>query len=270
VRIQTNIAAIESYRKNGLGDPALTRRAKKSGTGSSIDQPYYKAIGLEISDRMRMNNRSMSDAERNAQENISLAQTADDVLKSANDIYSRMRNLAERSADETVSEPVRTALELEYSELIFELCQLSRVRFYGVELIRTDAPSPLMFQTSADSESLAEVVIDPIDVERLGNIGSVEAARTAVTALRDAMADAYASRDVLDEIRNRLTYDLQTSYASSENVLYSEGVVLTSEAAREMSDSIASRIHSDQTSARRAQANVPPQRVLNLMDYSRE
>jgi len=267
MRLQTNNTIIDIYRQTAIENRSAARRSSVPGAGSNVDHSYYNSVGLKLAEsKMRTLNSDAGDVSRRAQEGISIAQTADAALTGAQDVYARMRELAVLSADSSLSDKDRIDLDFEYSELKFEMCKHSTVRFNGIELIKTEAPSTLSFQTGATGHETIDVEIAAINVDNLGDIKTASAANESIANIDIAINDASAAQKKLSDVQDRLISDLQTSTSWKENTQGSQNRVNSADKAKEISESIRSRMQSQSSSRTiNAQADLIPQRVLQLL-----
>jgi len=169
-----------------------------------------------------------------------------------------MQDLADRSADTAVTDAERMELDLEYSQLKFELCHLNTVNFNGVELIRTDAPTTLVFQVGDET---VEITISSISADSLGDVRSISAAQRARVSIRNAIDEGSSVQERLRYIQERLINAFRICFIPVENRLYPD----SSTTADVLNGSVSSKILSNPSAAAHAQANATPQRIMELL-----
>ncbi|HHV72115.1 MAG TPA: flagellin, partial [Clostridia bacterium] len=121
MRINNNLMAMNTHRQLGLTNSAATKSMEKLSSGYRINRAGDDAAGLSISEKMRAQIRGLTMASRNAQDGISLIQTAEGALQETHAILQRMRELAVQSANDTNVEKDREAIQAEIDELAKEI-----------------------------------------------------------------------------------------------------------------------------------------------------
>jgi len=138
----TNSASLDAQRNLSNTTKALSSNYAKLSSGQRINTAADDPAGLAISDRMKAQISSMSQAERNANDGISLLQTADSALNQNGGILSQMRDLAMESSNGTLGDSDRQALQTEFSQLRAEITRISNVtQFNGQNLLDGSQPS---------------------------------------------------------------------------------------------------------------------------------
>ncbi|MCR4399675.1 MAG: flagellin, partial [Syntrophomonadaceae bacterium] len=125
MRINHNIASLNTYRSLTNNNSAVQKSLEKLSSGLRVNRAGDDAAGLAISEKMRAQIRGLNQASRNAQDGISLVQTAEGALNESQSILQRMRELAVQSASDTNTDDDRTQLQAEVTELINELDRIS-------------------------------------------------------------------------------------------------------------------------------------------------
>jgi flagellin-like hook-associated protein FlgL len=116
-------------------------------------------------------------------------------------------------------------------------------------------------------QEVAEVTINAIDIESMGDVRSAAAANDALASLGNAMSEVSAARDMLSDVQNRLISDLRANYFPAENLQYPGSSMQSDVTAKMMSDSISGKIKQRFSTSTNAQANVMQQRLLHLLGY---
>lgn len=191
--IGTNIAAIRSQNGINQATMGLNSAMERLSTGKRINSAKDDAAGLAIASRMTSQVRGLSAAMRNANDGISLAQTAEGAMGEIGNMLQRMRELAVQSANGTMSTSDRTAIQAEVTELAAQIGDVAnRTTFNGVQLIDGSATA-LTLQTGMNAAEVVTLAIASADADDLGTAGLKISAVTMAT-----QADAVASLAAID------------------------------------------------------------------------
>jgi len=235
--INHNISALNTHRQLGANNNAVQSSLEKLSSGLKINRAGDDAAGLAISEKMRAQIKGLDMATKNAQDGISLIQTAEGALQETHSILQRARELAVQSANDTnISENDREAMQNELNALLEEVEDIStRTEFNTQKLI--DGEFEGKFHIGANSEQNIEVSIDAMNLENLsltelklegvnaestGGIMTQEAADAAITTINDAINQVSSQRADLGAIQNRLEHTINNLGASSENLTAAE------------------------------------------------
>jgi flagellin len=179
--INTNVMSLNAQRNLGTSQSALSKSMQRLSSGLRINSAKDDAAGLAISDRMTSQIRGLNQAGRNANDGISLAQTAEGALQETTNILQRMRELAVQSANDTNSATDRTSLDAEVTQLKSELNRIAEsTEFNGKKLI-DGSMSKATFQVGAN-EGTTETISFGIDSAKGDALGVVAAGTTTGTA----------------------------------------------------------------------------------------
>ncbi|MBM6616318.1 flagellin, partial [Bacillus suaedaesalsae] len=243
--------------------------------------------GLAISEKMRGQIRGLDQASRNAQDGISLIQTAEGALNETHSILQRMRELAVQSSNDTNTATDRAALQGEVDELAKEITRISNTtEFNTKKLLDGQGASALTFQIGANEGQTMNLAINAMDASTL-LVGTGTAATTAggdatvtagidisttaaaatgaITTINDAIETVSAERSKLGANQNRLEHTINNLGTSSENLTAAESRVRDVDMAKEMMESTKNGILSQAAQAMLAQSNQMPQGVLQLL-----
>ncbi len=271
MRINNNLMAMNSHRQLGITNNASSRSMEKLSSGYRINRAGDDAAGLSISEKMRAQVRGLNMASRNAQDSISMIQTAEGALNETHAILQRMRELAVQAANDTNVSVDRTAVADELGTLVAEIDRISTsTTFNEKKLLNGDlAASAANFQIGADSGvtmtltiatmDAAALTVDALSVDTYANataaIGTVDAAIKAVSA----------ERSKLGANQNRLEHTIKNLDNASENIQASESRIRDVDMAKEMMEFTKNNILQQAAQAMLAQANQAPQGVLQLL-----
>jgi len=262
LRIISNVSAINSYGQYGVNNRNSAKNVEGSSSGSRMRRADHSAMGVSVAGRLRSNNRGLSDSIRLAQEGISAIQTAESALKITKSNLESMRELAAKSADGSNKEVDRKSLDFDYTRFKFEICELGTVRFNGVDLIRTDSPVTLAFQTDSNAVNTTDVIIPAINADGLGNIGTAIAAEDAISNVGGAIAEVTNAIDSLGGVREQLQNSVRSRDVQAGGA---ESAGRDAGMAKKMIDSFRNELRIQSSAANMAQANIKPQGALQLL-----
>lgn len=266
MRINNNIMAMNAHRQLGANQVGAAKSMEKLSSGFRINRAGDDAAGLAISEKMRAQVRGLNQASRNAQDGISLLQTAEGAANEAHAILQRMRELAVQAANDTNDDAVdRDALQLEMDELIAELDRIdSDTKFNGQDLF--GETFNIHIGADSTSEQLA-VTVDNIDSTTLGVDGIDISGGDAdeIDVINSAINTLSTSRAQLGAWQNRLEHTIKNLDNASENLQAAESRIRDVDMAKEMMEFTKQNILQQAATAMLAQANMAPQTVLQLL-----
>jgi flagellin len=270
LRINQNIAAMNSYRNLSVTDGQMSKSLEKLSSGFRINRAADDAAGLAISEKLRSQVTGLNTASSNAQNAISLVQTAEGALNESHSILQRMRELSVQSANDTNTDTDRTQIQKEVSALQTELTRISdTTEFNGKKLL--DGSFNGTFQIGANSGQTLSVAIGDQDATALGvdatavDVSTQAGATAAITALDTAINSGSGTRADLGAVQNRLEHTVNNLNVASENLAASESRIRDTDMAKEMMSFTRAQILSQAGTAMLAQANQAPQGVLSLL-----
>jgi flagellin len=270
LRINQNIAAMNAYRNLSTTDGAMSKSLEKLSSGFRINRAADDAAGLSISEGLRAQINGLKVATRNAQDGISVVQTAEGALTETHSILQRMRELAVQSANEGAADTsARTAAQTEVTQLAAELDRISTTTKYGSTKL-LDGSFNGTFQIGANSgESLAVGVTQSFNATSLG-VGSLGLATaggsaTALASIDAAITTVSTARANLGAAQNRFEHTIANLSVAAENLSASESRIRDTDMANEMVAFTRSQILTQAGTAMLAQANSAPQGVLQLL-----
>jgi len=264
LRVNSPVSAIHSYKQYSVNSSSTAGNAGITGSNNRVGGKAYDTTGIKASGRMLAGGRGLSESGRKAQESVSLIQTAEDTLQNVKTVLQNMRNLAVKSLSSENRDEGFTALELDYSEYIFELSRLSMLKFNGIELISTESPVTINAQIG-DNFDLAAITIDALSIDKLGSIDSVENAREAISAVDNAISGISDAQAKLFNTRTSIGSENRNSEISSEKRQGSERRVRDADDAKIMTERMRSNIQFQPSVSMNAQANIVPMGILQLL-----
>jgi len=273
VRINHNIAALNTYRQLTANNVMQQKSLAKLSSGLRINSAADDAAGLAISEKMRGQIRGLEMASKNAQDGISLIQTAEGALNETHAILQRMRELAVQSANDTNTDADRAELQKEVDQLITEIDRIANNTEFNTKKLLdgslSGAGNGLMFHIGANSGQSIELNIAKMTAAGLGvsglTISSQSGADDAITIINDAIETVSAERSKLGAYQNRLEHTINNLGTASENLIAAESRIRDVDMAKEMMEFTKTNILSQAAQAMLAQANQLPQGVLQLL-----
>jgi flagellin len=274
MRINQNIAAFNAYRNLSTTQGQLGKSLEKLSSGFRINRAADDAAGLTKSEGLRAEIRGTNQAVRNAQDGISLVQTAEGALNEVHSILQRMRELAVSAANATSD---GSAEQAEVAQLIEELDAIGeRTNFAGKAVFDG---TERQFQVGANEGEVLNVTINALAAATLGgngddidpesvaavDVSSTAGAQEAIGTLDDAIAAVSAQRSQLGASQNRLEHTIANLQVASENLSASESRIRDTDMASEMVTFTRNQILQQAGTAMLAQANQVPQSVLSLL-----
>jgi len=267
----TNVASLNVQKNVGRTQVLLAAGYNRVSSGDRINTAADDAAGLAISESMKSKIRSYVIAERNANDAVSMTQTAEGALGEMHDVLSRMRELAMQSSNGTYSEIDRTNIQREYSALIDELTRIREsTRFNGVALISAEA-TPITFQVglTADSNDQLQVDFGELDLTNL-SASSVDgadatAAQASLQVIDDTIQTISNQRASFGAAMNRLDVVTRNIQTMRLNLTAANSRIRDTDVAEEMATLSSKQILSQAGVSVLAQANQLPQLALNLL-----
>lgn len=262
--INTNIASINAQRNLSTSQMSLATSIQRLSSGLRVNSAKDDAAGLAISERMTSQIRGFNVAIRNANDGVSLAQTAEGALATVTDSLQRMRELSVQSANVSNSASDRAALDTEYQALSAEITRIgSSTKFNGLAILDTDAGSQV-FQVGANVGDTLAITTSAVTTVA-GDITSVANANTAITALDAKITAVTADRASYGASQSRFGYAISNLQIASENQSASRSRIVDADFAIETSNLARGQILSQAGTAMVAQANSLPNSVLQLL-----
>jgi flagellin len=257
LRVNNNIAAFNAYRNLSATDTAMGKSLEKLSSGLRINRAADDAAGLAISEGLRSQIGGLKVAARNAQDGVSVVQTAEGALTEVHSMLQRMNDLAVQYNNGTQNGDSQAALEAEFDALTTEIGRIqTNTKFNGVELFPTAADTAT-FQVGYDSADTIDVSLAAVDISA-AVITDSNTVQTAITAVSTARAD-------LGAIQNRFEHTINNLNVTIENLSASESRIRDTDMAQEMVSFTRSQILSQAGTAMLAQANQSSQGVLQLL-----
>lgn len=267
--ISTNIASLNAQRNLNSSQNALNTSLERLSSGLRINSAKDDAAGLAISERMTAQIRGLNQAARNANDGISLAQTAEGALKEIGNNLQRMRELAVQSVNATNSSTDRAALDKEITALKAEITRVADTTAFNGAKLLDGSFSSQNFQVGANaSETIGFTNIADSDAAALGasgNVSTVSDASALITAVDTALQTVNGTRADLGAIQNRFSSVVTNLQTTSENLSASRSRIQDADFAAETAALTRGQILQQAGVAMLAQANALPNNVLSLL-----
>ncbi|MGG1664383.1 flagellin Hag [Brevibacillus sp. NRS-1366] len=267
--INHNLAAINTHRQLGINNTASSKSMEKLSSGLRINRAGDDAAGLAISEKMRGQIRGLNQASRNAQDGISMIQTAEGALNETHSILQRMRELSVQASNDTNVTEDRAALDEEFKALISEIDRISTDTEFNKQKLWDGSTTAVDFQVGANSGQKISYTFSDLDSTALTVAGkdltSKANAQTALGALDVAIEKVSTERAKLGAVQNRLEHTINNLNTGAENLQAAESRVRDVDMAKEMMELTKNNILNQAAQAMLAQANQQPQGVLQLL-----
>jgi flagellin len=302
LRIRTNIASVNAQRRLGVSTEAVQDSMSKLASGSRINKAADDAAGLAISENLRADVRSLSQAKRNANDGISLVQTAEGGLTETASMLARLRELAVQSASDTIGATEREFVDKEFIALKDEIDRIANSTEFngtrllvgnadiGSEIANADGTFPMEIQVGKDyfegADGLGErnpVNIVKIDLGEINaftegdgslNLGRAEDgtrvntkqdAQRSIAVLDQAITRVNEYRSYLGAIQNRLGSTVKNLGVQTENMEAAKSRIQDTDFAEETATMTQANILQQAGISVLSQANVQPQIALKLI-----
>lgn len=295
MRINQNISALNTHASMLKADNGISKSLERLSSGLRINRAADDAAGLAISEKMRGQIRGLQQASRNAQDGISLIQTAEGALNETHAIVQRMRELAVQAANDTLTDEDRGEIQKEINQLTEEVDRIAKTtEFNTKKLLRgtVDASGnydqdslSLTMHIGANKDQQMTVQIGNMDAASLkigldasGNatsagtdatngldVSTQSGANNAIKVFDDALTTISQERSKLGSYQNRLDHTISNLAAASENLTASESRIRDVDMAQEMANFSRAQILMQASTSMMAQANMKPQSVLKLL-----
>lgn len=267
--IGTNVAATRTLNANRSAEMSLSKAMERLSTGRRINNASDDAAGLAIASRMTAEVRGLNMAVRNANDGISLAQTAEGGMNEIGSMLQRMRELAVQSANGTLSAGDRTNLQTEVTELVAQIGDVaSRTKFNGVSLLDGTNAS-VNIQTGSNASETVAITLADVDAAALGvaalTVATTAGATAALTTLDTAINTVSSAQAVLGAGQNRLQTTVSNLTDRVTNITESKSRIEDADFSAETTQLAKAQILSQASTAMLAQANQSQQGVLSLI-----
>jgi flagellin len=268
--VNSNIASLNSQRQLANSTSSLSTNYERLSSGKRINSAKDDAAGLQISSRLTAQVNGLNQASRNANDGISLSQTAEGALDEYTNTLQRMRTLSVQSANGSNSAADRGALDAEFSELELELTRISTDTGFAGENLLTGSFTGKNFQIGADAGQTITISIGQdfdasVILAGSTDVKTVSAATSAIDKIDNALATVNSTRADLGAKQNRFASVIRSNDNAAQNLSASRSRVLDTDYAAESAALAKSSVLQQASSSMLAQANQQPQIALSLL-----
>ena len=253
--INHNIPALNTHRNMGLNNAAASKNMEKLSSGLRINRAADDAAGLSISEKMRGQIRGLEQAQRNVQDGISFAQTAEGAMNEVSSMLTRMKELNVQKENGTYSTSDKSNIDAELNQLGSQIDSImTKTTFNGINITQSSVT------VQADDKDFT-IDIKGVDTTGFSGLGATD----ALSAISDAIEKVATQRANLGAVQNRLEYTSNNLGTTVENLTASESRIRDTDMAKEMVALSKNNILLQASQSMLAQANSAPQGVLSLL-----
>lgn len=272
--VQHNLQAANTNRQLGITTSAQAKSTEKLSSGYKINRAADDAAGLSISEKMRSQIRGLNKASSNAQDGVSLVQTAEGALNETHSILQRMNELATQAANGTNTSVDRSAIRAELDQLTSEINRIqSTTQFNTMNLLDgtfSGATNQMKLQVGALSGqsidfSIANMCASKIGLKKTLSVSTFTKAGSYMKSVQDAIEVVSKQRSAMGAIQNRLEHTIANLDTTSENTQSAESRIRDTDMASEMVTYSKNNILAQAGQSMLAQANQSTQGVLSLL-----
>ncbi|WP_244834805.1 flagellin [Clostridium sp. BJN0001] len=266
--ISHNLNAMNAHRQMKISTGEQGKSIEKLSSGYRINRAGDDAAGLAISEKMRAQINGLDQGSRNAQDGISMVQTAEGALTETHSMLQRLKTLAVQSANGTYSDGDRASINLEVEQLKSEISRIgSQTDFNGTKVLK-DAKAVNIQVGNKNGQtiaiSLADMTASGITVNNI-DLSNETKAGEAIDTIDTAIKNVSDQRAKLGAVQNRLEHTIKSVDNTSENIQAAESRIRDTDMAKEMMNYTKSQILTNAAQSMLAQANQAPQSVLQLL-----
>ena len=274
LRINYNLAASSAQRGLSASQDAYAKQANRLSTGLRINSASDDAAGMAVSEKLKNQVRGLNQAQRNAQDGISLIQTAEGGMGEIHSLLARMRELAVQAANDTLTTSDRANLNAEFTQLMTEITRVSNaVTFNGTYLLNnastnvtlqlgansTAATNQLSFALTNNTAAGTGIALTSNDVTSAAN------ATLAITQLDTAIGTVSTNRANFGALQSRLESASRSLAVAAENTAAANSRVADADIASSMSELVRAQILQQAGISVLAQANQAPAMIIDLL-----
>lgn len=272
--VQHNLTAANTNRQLGITTNGLQKSTEKLSSGYKINRAADDAAGLSISEKMRNQIRGLNKASDNAQDGISLVQTAEGALNEVHSMLQRMSELAVQASNGTNATQDRTALDNEVQQLKTEIERVgTTTQFNKMDILTGEFSSnnEKTLQVGANQDQVITIAISALTstvgsaLDTTVKVDTTSAAQSSITIIQNSITNLSALRSKLGALQNRLEHTVANLDNISENTQSAESRIRDTDMAEEMVQYSKNNILQQAGQSMLAQANQANQGVLSLL-----
>jgi len=271
--IKNNVMAQNAARHLATSYDSLARSVERLSSGLRINSARDDAAGLAVRELMRADIAVLRQGAKNAQDGISMLQTAEGVMQTIDGVLVRMKELAEQAATGTYTATQRGLMNDEFQEMADEIDRIAQAtEFNSIALLNDSAGSAVKIQVGDGSTANVDYIeVNKVDVSKTGlsidslDISTVAGAQSAMAAVATAIDTKDSARASFGAKMNRLENTIDTLNVQAENLATAESRISDVDVASEMSALTRNQVLAQAGVAMLAQANTMPQLALTLL-----
>jgi flagellin len=271
--VQHNMQAMNTNRQLGITSGLQAKSTEKLASGFRVNRAGDDAAGLAISEKMRSQVRGLDRASTNAQDGISVVQTAEGALNEVHSILQRMNELATQAANDTNTSTDRSQIQLEINQLGSEIDRIASTTQFNTMNLLDGKFTNKNLQVGSLSGQKIQLDIGKMDASGLSlgaagkslKVNSFSAAGKSMKLIQAAIDKVSTQRAKLGAIQNRLEHTIANLDTSSENTSAAESRIRDTDMAKEMVTYSKNNILAQAGQSMLAQANQSTQGVLSLL-----
>ena len=269
--VQHNMGALNANRQLGITTKNLSKTTEKLSSGYKINKAADDAAGLSISEKMRSQIRGLNKASANAQDGISLVQTAEGALNETHSILQRMNELATQAANDTNTSIDRNAIQAEITQLTDEIDRIQSTTQFNTQNLLNGSFTGKKLQVGAANGQTINVSIKQMNSTQLSiqksqiKVDSNSAAGKSMSRIQVAIQKVSDQRSTLGAVQNRLEHTVNNLDNVAENTQSAESRIRDTDMASEMVQYSATNIIQQAGQSMLSQANSQTQGVLSLL-----
>ena len=285
LRINYNYESVSAQRNLSGTQSSFFKAIEQLSSGLRINKASDDAAGLAVSEKLKNQVRGLNQAQRNAQDGISLIQTAEGALNETHSLLSRMRELAIQSANDTLSNSDRVHLQAEVNQLLSEVDRIGNsTQFNNVVLLNNNTAAggagvgAFKFHIGANAETTSMVGANEVSLYSSTlnatasglsittvSVSTQSSSNAVISALDAAVETVSTQRGLMGAMQNRLEHSIESLGVASENAGAANSRIRDADVAKAVSEMVRTQILQQSTMAVLAQANQAPQMALQLL-----
>ncbi len=274
MRISTNVSALNAQRTMSQSQRAIGKSMEQLASGSRINKAADDAAGLAISEGLKSQTRSLTVAQRNANDGISMVQTAEGGLNEISNILTRMRELGVQASSDTMGNTERGFLDKEVQQLKAESQRITQSTKFGDKKLIDGSGDKFDFQVGINNDSEGDRITynaseTDASIDNLGiagfDFGSKEGAQSALKKVDEAQTRVNGFRAGLGALQNRLTSTVDNLGVQNENLSAANSRIRDTDVATASAEQARNTVLLQTNTSVLAQANQMPQAALKLI-----
>lgn len=267
--INHNLNAMNAHRNLSLNNIGQGKSSEKLSSGYRINRAADDAAGLSISEKMRTQIRALNQAQANAQDGVSLVQTAEGAMNEVSDMLSRMKELAVKASNGTYNTSDLDAINKEFAALSTAIDNIAnKTKFNGIGVLDGSSNS-VVIQIGDSGGDIVTISLQNIKLSSLSingqSLATIGGASAALSAIDADIGTVNKARSAFGAVQNQLEHTFNNLGATTENLQAAESRIRDTDMAKEMMAYTKFNILQQASTAMLAQANQSTQGVLQLL-----